>query len=134
VPDAQVFVDRAFLGKAPLTTSDVKPGSHRLNVSAAGYEGVAQSIEVKPGTQQVNVKLRDVRLDAGLDVVHKHRMGSCKGRLVATPQGMRYETGDKDDAFRTGLMELDAFEVDYLKKPAHQAEERQVVRLHRPRR
>jgi hypothetical protein len=116
VPDAQVFVDRVFLGKAPLTTSDVKPGSHRLNVSATGYEGVAQNLEVKPGMQQVSVKLREVRLDAGIDVVHKHRMGSCKGRLIATPQGMRYETTDKDDAFRAGLLDLDGFEVDYLKK------------------
>jgi hypothetical protein len=116
VPDAQVFVDRVFLGKAPLTTTDVKPGSHRLNVSAAGYEGVAQSIDVKPGMQQVTVKLREVRLDASIDVVHKHRMGSCKGRLIATPQGMRYDTTDKDDAFKTTLLDIDTFEVDYLKK------------------
>jgi PEGA domain-containing protein len=116
VPDAQVFVDRVFLGKAPLTTSDVKPGSHRLNVSAAGYEGVAQSIDVKPGMQQVSIKLREVRLDAAIDVIHKHRMGSCKGRLTATPQGLRYEATEKDDAFRAGLLDLDGFEVDYLKK------------------
>jgi hypothetical protein len=116
VPDAQVFLDRVFLGQAPLTTTDVKAGSHRLNVSAAGYEGVAQSIDLKPGDQQVRVNLREVRLDASLDVVHKHRMGSCKGRLVATPQGIRYETTDKDDAFRSGLLDLDTFEVDYLEK------------------
>ena len=116
VPDAQVFVDRVFIGQAPVTTTDVKPGSHRLNVSATGYEGVAQSIEVKPGMQEISVKLREVRLDASLDVIHKHRAGSCTGRLVATPQGLRYETSDKDDAFRTGLLDLDTFEVDYLKK------------------
>ena len=133
VPDAQVFVDRVFVGKAPLTTSDVKPGSHRLNVSATGYEGVAQSIEVKPGTQQVTVKLREVRLDAGLDVVHKHRVGSCKGRLVATPQGMRYETSDKDDAFRSGLLDPGHVRGGLPEEePAHQAEEREVVRLHGP--
>ena len=119
VPDAQVFVDRVFIGKAPLTTTDVKVGSHRLNVSAAGYEGVAQELEVKPGMQQVVVKLREVRLDASLDVVHKHRMGSCTGRLIATPRGLRYETTDKDDGFKTGLLDLDAFEVDYLKKNLH---------------
>ena len=116
VPDAQVFVDRVFLGKSPVTTTDVKAGSHQLNVSATGFDGVAQSIEVKPGTQQVTVKLREVRLNASIDVVHKHRMGSCKGRLVATPQGLRYDTIDKDDGFRTGLLELDGFEVDYLEK------------------
>ena len=116
VPDAQVFVDRVFLGKSPVTTTDVKAGSHQLNVSATGFDGVAQSIDVKPGTQQVTVKLREVRLNASIDVVHKHRMGSCKGRLVATPQGLRYDTIDKDDGFRTGLLDLDGFEVDYLEK------------------
>lgn len=116
VPDAQVFVDRVFLGTAPVTTTEVKAGSHRLNVSATGYDGVAQSIDVKPGSQRVTVKLREVRLDAAIDVVHKHRMGSCKGRLIATPQGLRYETTDKDDAFRTGLLDMDVFEVDYLEK------------------
>ncbi|MGE3473211.1 MAG: PEGA domain-containing protein [Vicinamibacterales bacterium] len=116
VPDAQVFVDRVFLGKAPLTTTDVKPGSHRLNVSAAGFEGVAQTIEVKPGMQQIGVKLREVRLDVNLEVIHKHRMGSCKGRLVATAKGIRYETTDKDDAFTSPLLDLVTFEVDYLEK------------------
>lgn len=116
VPDAQVFVDRVFLGKSPVTTTDVKAGSHQLNVSATGFDGVAQSIDVKPGTQQVTVKLREVRLNASIDVIHKHRMGSCKGRLIATPQGLRYETTDKDDGFRTGLLDLDGFEVDYLEK------------------
>jgi hypothetical protein len=116
VPDAQVFVDRVFIGKAPLTTTDVKVGSHRLNVSAAGYEGVAQPLEVKPGMQQVVIKLREVRLDASLDVVHKHRMGSCTGRLIATAKGLRYDTTEKNDSFNTGLVDLDEFEVDYLKK------------------
>lgn len=116
VPDAQVFVDRVFIGKAPITTTDVKPGSHRLNVSATGFEGVAQTIDVKPGPQQISVKLREVRLDASLDVIHKHRMGNCKGRLIATARGVRYETTDKDDAFSTALLDLGTFEVDYLEK------------------
>ena len=116
VPDAQVFVDRVFIGKAPISTTDVKPGSHQLNVSATGYEGVAQRIDVKPGDQQVVIKLREVRLNASVAVIHKHRMGSCSGQLTATPRGLRYETTDKDDAFRTELLELDAFEVDYLEK------------------
>ncbi len=116
VPGAQVFVDRNFLGKTPLTTTDVKPGSHRINVSAPGFEGVARDVTLEAGSTDVTIKLREVRLNAALDVVHKHRMGSCKGRLVATPQGIRYETTDKDDAFRSGLLDLEAFEVDYLEK------------------
>ena len=34
VPGAQVFIDRAYIGVTPTTASDVKPGTHRLNVSA----------------------------------------------------------------------------------------------------
>lgn len=116
VPDAQVFVDRTFVGKTPLTTTEVKAGAHKINVSAPGFEGVARDVTLNPGTNDVTIKLREVRLNASLEVVHKHRMGSCKGRLVATPQGLRYETSDKDDAFRSGLMDLEAFEIDYLDK------------------
>lgn len=116
VPGAQVFVDRVFLGKTPLTTTEVKPGSHRLNVSAPGYDGVARDIEISPGSRDISISLREVRLDAALNVVHKHRMGSCKGRLVATPSGLRYETTDKDDAFSASIVDLDTFEVDYLEK------------------
>jgi hypothetical protein len=116
VPGAQVFVDRNFLGQTPFVTTAIKPGAHRLNVSAPGYEGVAESLDLTPGSREVVVKLREVRLDAMLSVVHKHHMGSCSGRLVATPQGIRYETTDKDDQFRSGLLDLETFEVDYLDK------------------
>jgi hypothetical protein len=116
VPGAQVFIDRQFIGATPITAPDVKPGSHRLNVSAPGYDGVAETIEVSPGPRDILISLKDVRLDAKIDVVHKHRMGSCKGRLVATAQGLRYETANKDDAFSSALLELGTFQVDYLEK------------------
>jgi hypothetical protein len=116
VPGAQVFIDRKFVGETPLTTTEVDPGSHALNISAKGYDSVARSITVTPGSQDVMIKFREVRLEAKLEVVHKHRIGSCTGMLIATAQGLRYETTDKDDAFTAPLLDLDAFEVDYLKK------------------
>ena len=116
VPGAQVFIDREFIGGAPVVGREVKPGSHRVNVSASGFEGVAETINVTPGPRDVLIKLREVRLDAAIDVIHKHRIGSCEGRLIATPLGVRYETTDKDDAFSTPLTNLETFEVDYLKK------------------
>jgi hypothetical protein len=116
VPGAQVFLDRVFLGTAPVDAPNVKPGTHQLNVSATGWEGISDPITVTPGPRDILVKLKDVRLDARIDVVHKHRIGSCKGRLVATPQGMRYDTADKGDAFSVPLLDLDGFEVDYLQK------------------
>ena len=116
VPGAHVFIDREFLGAAPVTAASVKPGTHRINVSAEGYDGVAETIEVSPGPRDVMIKLREVRLDTKLDVVHKHRLGSCTGRLIATPMGMRYETADKDDRFAAPLLDLETFDVDYLEK------------------
>jgi len=116
VPGAQVFIDREFIGAAPVTAANVKPGSHRLNVSAPGYDGVADTIEVVPGPRDIVVKLKEIRLDVNIEVVHKHRMGSCRGRLVATPRGLKYETSDKDDGFSAGLLDLETFQVDYLQK------------------
>jgi len=81
-----------------------------------GYEGIADTIDVSPGPRDIVIKLKDVRLDATIDVVHKHRIGSCRGRLVATAQGLRYETSNKDDAFSAALLDLGTFQVDYLEK------------------
>jgi len=116
VAGAQVFIDRAFVGATPVTIPDVKPGAHTLNVSAPGYDGVAEAIEVSPGPRDILIKFKVVRLDVRMDVVHKHRMGSCTGRLIATPEGLRYETPNKRDAFSSALVDLETFQVDYLKK------------------
>ena len=116
VPGAQVFIDRQFIGAAPVTAENVTPGSHQLNVSAEGFESVVRTIDVAPGDSGIVVKLREVRLDSTVEVVHRHGIGSCRGRLVATPRGLRYDTTNKDDAFTTGLVDLETFEVDYLAK------------------
>jgi hypothetical protein len=116
VPNAQVFLDRQFIGQAPVTADNVKPGTHTLNLSAEGFDGIAQTIDVEPGPRELTFRFREVRLNSTVAVVHKHRMGSCTGQLVATPQGIRYETDDKDDRFAAPLAELEQFVVDYLDK------------------
>ena len=116
VPGAQVFVDRQFIGTAPTTAEHLKPGRHQVNVSADGFDGVARAVDVEPGPRDLMIRFREVRLDARLAVVHKHRMGSCTGQLVATTQGLRYETADKSDEFEVTLAEVDTFQVDYLDK------------------
>lgn len=116
VPGAQVFIDRQFIGAAPVVAENVTPGTHQLNVSAPGFDSVATSIEVAPGEREIVVRLREVRLDSTVDVIHRHGMGSCRGRLVATPQGIRYETSNRGDAFTSTLQDLETFEVDYLEK------------------
>jgi hypothetical protein len=116
VPGAQVFIDRQFIGTAPVTAANLKPGTHQLNVSAEGFDGVARAIDVEPGPRDVMIRFKEVRLDARLAVVHKHRVGSCRGELVATPQGLRYTTDDKDDRFTAAFADLEAFQVDYQEK------------------
>jgi hypothetical protein len=118
VAGASVFVDRKFVGTTPLRTTEVTGGSHQLNASATGEEGLAQAIEIADtGETTITLRFKEVRLDAAVAVVHKHSMGrSCEGRLVATPAGIRYETANKNDAFAFPFSALEAFEIEYLKK------------------
>jgi len=116
VAGASVFIDRQFIGTAPVTAENVKPGTHQLNVTAEGFDGVVRSIDVEPGPRDLTVRFKEVRLNASLAVVHKHRIGSCAGQLLATPQGLRYETSDKDDRFEVPLKDLETFAVDYQDK------------------
>jgi hypothetical protein len=116
VAGASVFIDRQFIGTAPVTAENVKPGTHQLNVTAEGFDGIARSIDVEPGPRDLTIRFKEVRLNAMLAVVHKHRIGSCAGQLVATPQGLRYETSDKDDRFEVPLNALETFAVDYQDK------------------
>ncbi|HSK11004.1 MAG TPA: PEGA domain-containing protein [Vicinamibacterales bacterium] len=116
VPGAMVFLDRKYIGETPVTARDVPPGPHQLNLSADGFDGYSQTIEVAPGPAEVMVRFKEIRLNEAVDVVHKHGVGSCEGRLVATPKGLRYETTNKNDAFSLGFDQIETFEVDYLNK------------------
>jgi hypothetical protein len=116
VPDTSVFVDRVFLGTAPATAAGLTPGPHRVNLSAAGYDGYAETIDVAAGTRTLTVRFKEVKLDASIAVVHRHAIGSCSGTLRATPQSLTYDTTNTGDAFRAPLTSLDTFTVDYLEK------------------
>jgi hypothetical protein len=116
VPGAMVFLDRKFIGNAPVDAKDIAPGTHHLNLTAEGYDGYSDAIEVAVGPSDVMVRFKEIRLKEAVDVVHKHAMGSCEGRLLADPQGVRYETTNRDDAFTLKFAEVEAFDVDYLKK------------------
>lgn len=115
VPGATVFLDRTYLGKTPLRTREVPSGRHRLDVSAEGHDIHSEEVDLD-GPREVMVRFREVRLDASVEVVHKHGVGSCRGRLVATPRGLRYESSKRDHAFDVPLSEVERLEVDYLKR------------------
>lgn len=113
VEGADVFVDRQFVGTTPFESDEITAGRHRLNVSADGYESHAEDVEITDDLTAVAVMFRQVRLDQRVDVVHKHRFGECQGALVASTDGIHYQTDD-DDGFRISLDALDEFAVDYL--------------------
>jgi len=114
VPGANVFLDRKFLGTTPVETREFAPGPHRLNVSAEGYEMYGESVELAAGPNEVVVQFKEVRLDEHVDVVHKHGVGSCRGRLVATTAGLRYEATKAGDSFQAPFTSLEPLQVDYL--------------------
>jgi len=116
VPDTGVFVDRVYIGQAPVTARDIKPGPHMINVSATGYDGFAETIDVAAGTRTLSYKFKEVRLDASAAAVHKHAIGSCKGTLHATPKGLTYDTQDPNDHFSVALTDLETFTVDFAQK------------------
>ncbi len=116
VPGASVFLDREFVGTAPVTLKDLAPGSKRLNLSAEGFDGISRTVEVAPGEQTVTMRFREVRLNATAGVAHKHGMGGCEGTLRATVDGLSYETSNKGDAFTLRYEQLETFEVNYLEK------------------
>lgn len=116
VPGASVFVDREFVGTAPLTLSDLEPGSKRINLVADGFDGVSRTLDLTGGAHTVTLRFKEVRLDKRIAVTHKHGMGSCTGELVATVDGVRYETSNTKDAGTVPFSALEQFQVNYLEK------------------
>jgi hypothetical protein len=117
IAGAFVFVDRKFLGKTPLETRDITAGPHQVQVSAEGYDGVTRPIDVAPsGPTEVSVSLATVVLDANVPVVHKHMLGSCQGVLVGDVHGLRYQTTNREDAWKMPFAAVEIFDVDYNAK------------------
>ena len=118
VEGADVFIDRTFVGKTPFESSDVTPGPHRVNVTAPGYEGFSASVEIGEVPTTLEPSFKTVRLDQRVAVVHPHKLGACEGLLIATIDGIRYET-DHDDRFVADLDALEEFSIDYLEHNLH---------------
>jgi hypothetical protein len=116
VPGATVFLDRNYVGTTPVDIKSVSPGEHELTVSADGFDMHAETVSVESGHRDIRVSFKNVTLNESIDVVHKHRMGSCEGKLVADNQGLRYETSNKSDAFTAPFASLEQFEIDYIEK------------------
>ena len=113
VDEADVFIDRQYVGTTPFESAALAPGRYRVTVSASGFETHAEDVDVTGTPTSIMVTFKQVYLDERTVVVHKHRFGDCVGELVASTSGIRYQTSD-DDAFEVALDALEEFEVDYL--------------------
>lgn len=115
IAGANVFLNRSFKGNTPVTIPDLQPGEYNLTISMEGYDVVSRKVAVGREAVPLRVDFGDLvaTLDARVELVHKHRFGSCQGTLVATPEGFDYQT-DHKDAFRLPFAQVEAFELDYL--------------------
>ena len=116
VPGAAVFVNREYVGTTPLRLDRLEPGPRQLKLTADGYEGIERTVDLSAGDNPVTLRFREVRLNARIPVTHKHGMGSCEGTLVATVDGLAYETSNRNDAFRLTFDQVETFAVDYMEK------------------
>lgn len=116
VPGASVFVNREYVGTTPLRVDKLEPGTKQLKLTADGHEGIERTVELSAGDNPVTMRFREVRLNKRIPVNHKHGVGGCEGTLVATVDGLAYETTNKGDAFNLPYAEVETFVVDYLEK------------------
>ncbi len=116
VPGATVFLDRKYVGTTPVSITHVGPGTYALTVSADGYDIHAEKVEITTGSRDLYVRFKEVRLHETAKVVHKHGFGSCEGTLIATPDGVTYETTNKKDGFSARFSSLEKFDVDFIDK------------------
>lgn len=116
VPGASVFIDRQFVGNTPLTLDRLEPGTRRVQLTATGHDSIQKTIELKPGANNITLRIKEVSLNTRTPVVHKHGIGNCQGTLVASLDGLQYQTTNKGDAFNLPYSRLETFAVDYLQK------------------
>lgn len=116
VPGASVFMNREYVGTTPLRLAKLEPGTKELKLTVDGHDGIERSVELAAGDNPVTLRFREVRLNKRIPVAHKHGMGGCEGTLVATVDGLAYETSNKGDAFKLPYAQVESFLVDYLDK------------------
>jgi hypothetical protein len=116
VAGAAVFIDREYVGTTPLKVDGLPPGPRQLKLSREGLDGVERSIDLVAGDNSVTLRFKEVRLNKRIAVTHEHAMGSCAGTLVATIDGLAYDTANKNDAFTLAWDKVESMVLDYPNK------------------
>ena len=116
VAGAAVFIDREYMGTTPIKIDRLAPGSKQIKLSSAGLDGVERTVDLVAGDNAVTMRFKEVRLNKRIAVTHEHAMGSCTGVLVATIDGLSYDSTNKSDAFTLTWDKVDSMVLDYPNK------------------
>ena len=116
VPGASVFIDRQFVGNTPLKLENLEPGRKAVQLTATGHDSIQKTIQLRPGPNNITLRIREVSLSTRTPVVHKHGIGNCEGTLTASLDGLSYQTSNKGDAFSLPYARVETFVIDYLQK------------------
>ncbi len=73
----------------------------------------SDEIGALPESRSILTQSNDVRLETSIDVVHRHFLGSCTGRLSATDVGLRYDAAQGEDGFTTPFPDIEKVEINY---------------------
>lgn len=74
-----------------------------------------EAIGVLPGSRSILTGSTDVRFETSIDVVHRHFVGSCRGRLSASDAGLSYDAAQGGDGFTTPFQEIEDVAIDYAR-------------------
>lgn len=112
---AMVFLNRDFKGNTPVVIEELRPDTYALMLSVEGFDVQHRQVEVGRARVPVRVEFEAsaATLDVSVEVVHKHRFGSCSGTLAATEAGFAFLT-DHRDAFELPFARAERFELDYV--------------------
>ena len=121
-----MYLNGNRVGRTPHKATPLAPGDYDVTVVHEGYETFEQQVRVETQDDSFHAALRpmsaensarkeaaaeaeaeeeeaepaDIRgLGETVAVKHKHRIGSCKGVLRASGEGLSYDTDHKDTFF-----------------------------------
>lgn len=103
------------LQRSPSADRSPEKRSTGMRSDEPAHGDETEAIGVLPGSRSILGGNNDVRLETSIDVVHRHFLGSCRGRLSATDAGLSYDAAQGEDSFTTPIQEIEDVAIDYAR-------------------
>jgi hypothetical protein len=95
---------------------DAAPATAAARVVASAAPSPAAAPGPSPSAGAPGGPMAMPGIVSALEVVHKHKLGSCRGRLTATATSLRYEPAHPGDGFDAARTTVQRLEADVRKK------------------